>query len=241
MDAIVTKPPGDNVVIDARGKLYRFLALCFAHPDETTLAWWKGSTAIEEVLDILTDLDADGKLVSRVAPSLQEFVKDVGALSFDEFESTYIQTFVCSIPQVLCPPYSSLYTSVDDDRRLADMSAVKDFYASCGMQLTEDYNDLPDHVSVEFEFLQYLAYEETQARAQGDDQLVDFFAGNALEFIDRHVIGLMDGMAAVAATIEPPNVFCRIIDIAAEILRYDRACRLAVATDNSSLQKGQDR
>lgn len=241
MDAVVAKPPGSDVVIGARVKLYRFLALCFAHPDETTLAWWKGPAAVDEILSVLADLDSDGRLVPRVAPRLREFSRDIGALSLDELESTYIQMFVCSIPQVLCPPYSSLYTSANDDKRLAEMAAVMEFYESCGMQLSGDFKDLPDHISVEFEFLHYLAYEEARAGADGEDRLAGFFADRAADFVDRHVLGLIDGMAAVAATIEPPNVFFRLINVAAEIVRYDRENRRTSAGGNASLQKGQDR
>lgn len=241
MDAIVTRPPGGDIAISARGKLYRFLAVCFAHPDKSTLDWWKGPTAIDDTLDIVAEIDTDGNLLPKVITYLRSCVRDIEALSLDEFESTYIRMFVCSVPQVLCPPYSSLYTSANDDKRLADMAAVKEFYESCGMQLTMGFTDLPDHISVEFEFLQYLAFEEERALAKGDDDLAGFFADKAAEFIDRHVVGLLEGMAAVSATIKPSNVFCGVIDIAAEIIRHNQALRRATAHENQSLQKGQDR
>ena len=238
MDAATITRTDMDIEIDAQGKLYRFLSLCFAHPDQSTLAWWQGGTAVEEILGVVSGLQRGDELSSHLTPLLDEVEDEARKLSPDEAEAIFIKMFACGVPQVLCPPYSSLYTSPDDDKRLFDMHAVKEFYADCGMQFSEDFKDLPDHASVEFEFLQYLTYEETRARARREDQLASLFAGKALEFIERHALGLTEGMAAVVATIRPQNMYCRLVEVASHVLRHDHEWRLAAASGQSSLRKG---
>ena len=239
MDAVVSRQMCEGVEIPAQGKMYRFLSVCLAHPDDSMLAWMQGSTAIDEVLEVVADLPDPDRLSSRLMPILNELSVQSQSLSIGELEATYISMFVCGFPQLLCPPYGSLYTSADDEKRLADMLAVKTFYESCGMQMADDFKDLPDHVCVEFEFLQYLCFEEARARAAGNTGLATYLANQALLFLDRHTLGLLDGMAAVAAGIQPPNIYCLLIDMTAMVARYDRGRLVASIGDQSPVQNGE--
>jgi TorA maturation chaperone TorD len=231
---------GGEIRIGARGKLYSFLSQCFAHPGEDMLAWWSLDTADDEILNAISELPDGRALAVRVTPLLKKIRQEVRSLTGEQMEADYIRMFACAVPQVLCPPYSSLFTSKDDEKRLAEMQAVKTFYEDCGMVLAEDFRDLPDHASVELELMQYLDFEETSARAAGDDQLAAFFADKGLKFLDRHLKGLMDGMVAVVATIHPSNFYCQIVELAAEIVRFDHQQRLAAIGETLPMQKGDE-
>ncbi|PLX36790.1 MAG: hypothetical protein C0606_13345 [Hyphomicrobiales bacterium] len=237
--AVASRPPGE-VEISAHGKMYHFLSMCFAHPDGDMLEWWQGGTALEEILAVAGRLPKPEDLVEKLMSRVKELVEDANQLSFEELEATYIRMFACGVPQVLCPPYSSLFTSADDDKRLGEMIAVRDFYEDCGMVVSADFKDLPDHICVEFEFLQYLAYEAERARVGGEEKLGAFFEDKARGFIDRHAMGLLDGMEAVTAMIRPHNFYCGLIGFAAAVLRHDRACRHAATSGTASVQKGLD-
>jgi nitrate reductase assembly molybdenum cofactor insertion protein NarJ len=238
MNAVVKQMPEVDVVISQKGMLYRFFSICFAYPDESTHAWWKDIRTIHEILGIVSSLDGTEELVRRITPKFEDLVTNFSLLTSEEFESTYIAMFACGVPQVLCPPYSSLYSSADDDKRLAEMHKVTAFYEEYGMVISSEFKDLPDHASVEFEFLQYLEYEKELARATGHDERVGFFQNAVLTFLDRHVLKMIDGMVAVSATIEPNNVCCQIIDIVKDIVHFDHESRGAAIRNNPSSLKG---
>ena len=233
MNAVKKQLLDAEVVINTRGKIYRFLSLCFAYPDSSTHSWWQKVKTTGEILDVVSDLDGSAAFVTGLKPKLEELAEEFSRLTIDELESTYISMFVCGVPQVLCPPYSSLYSSADDDKRLTEIHKVNAFYEEYGMMIAPDFKDLPDHASVEFEFLHYLAYEEELARSLGRNDRVEFFQKAALRFLDRHVLKLIDGMAAVAATVKPKNLGCQIIDIVGDIVRFDHESLVTIKRENS--------
>lgn len=222
------------------GKLYHFLALGFAHPDDSTLAWMQGATVADEVLEIVATLPQADGLAVRLTPLLKELMDMARRLTVEELESTYINMFSCGFPQVLCPAYGSLYTATSDAKRLEEMIAVKAFYETCGVRIAGDFKDLPDHVCVEFEFLQYLSCEEAQAQDSGELTQATAVARHSLHFLDRHTLGLIDGMAGVAAEIQPRNLYCLLIDVAANVVRYDRDHLFASIGNNTPVQKGDE-
>lgn len=238
MKPVAHKMADVDVVVNQWGMLYRFFTICFACPDESTHRWWKDTGSIDEVLGIVSSLDGTEELVKQITPKFEDLVTRFSLLTFEEFESTYTAMFVCGVPQVLCPPYSSLYSSADDDKRLAEIHNVNNFYEEYGMVISGEYRDLPDHACVEFEFLQYLEYEAESARASGQYDQVDFFQKAVLEFMNGHVLKLVDGMFAVSKTIEPNNVYCQIVDIVKDIIHFDHEHRVTIAQNQTSIQKG---
>ncbi len=224
--------------INAMGKLYRFLALCFAHPDDTTLAWLQGATVADELMSVVADLPNSKGLAGSLQPLLQECHDIAGKLSADDLESTYIAMFACGYPDVLCPPYGSLYTAKDDDNRLENMISIKSFYENCGLDIAGDFKDLPDHICVQLEFLQYLSNEETQVEGSGKPDKAVIVAGKTRDFIEQYTLGLLDGMTTVAAMLDQRNLYCVLIEVASKIVRYDGDRLLESVEDQSPLQKG---
>ncbi len=65
--------------------------------------------------------------------------------------------------ELKAPPYASSY--IEGDRRLIGnfTMALLDFYKSSGLEISNDFNDSPDHIKVMLEFVYYLIYEEVKA------------------------------------------------------------------------------
>lgn len=66
-----------------------------------------------------------------------------------------------------CPPYGSRYTVHQDLRLGQEIADVASLYALFGLQIGCGEKELPDHVSVEWEFLSFLYAKETYALEHG--------------------------------------------------------------------------
>lgn len=70
----------------------------------------------------------------------------------------------------------------------ADTVAVKKFIAASGLKYCSGYTGLPDHISVELEFMQRAVRREVQAREENDDDGALCCLRMQKIFIDEHLI-----------------------------------------------------
>ncbi len=94
-------------------------------------------------------------------------------------------------PKNHIPPYESLYNYKEEETRQMWGTAtveVKKVIESSGLSFEEDYGGIPDHISIEMEFMQKLVKKEAQLweKKKNDTQL-----GKTIEFekkfIDEHL------------------------------------------------------
>jgi TorA maturation chaperone TorD len=64
---------------------------------------------------------------------------------------------------------------------------VKKFIESAGLQYTDQYKGLPDHISVELEFMQQVLHREEQAWAAEDKEMAQLCLHNEKKFIEEHL------------------------------------------------------
>ncbi len=84
------------------------------------------------------------------------------------------------------PPYETLWGldgSLLQPHAIADLAA---FYRAHGLQVLPG-GERPDHLSVECEFLHYLAYKEARARSRGEAGHAEICRATRAEFLREHV------------------------------------------------------
>ncbi len=64
---------------------------------------------------------------------------------------------------------------------------VKKFIETAGLEYQSDYNGLPDHISVEMEFMQEAARREAQTMTEGDNEGLLYCLKMQKIFIDDHL------------------------------------------------------
>jgi len=65
---------------------------------------------------------------------------------------------------------------------------VKQFIEATGLDYTDDYKGLPDHISVEFEFMQQVTLREVQAWKEADKDKATACRQVEKKFIEEHLI-----------------------------------------------------
>ena len=122
--------------------------------------------------------------------------------NYEAFQSEYIRLFeVGPRGHALCPLYSGHYGS----DRLRTMEELVRFYNYFGLRITPGL--MPDHVTVELEFMHYLAHQEALARQAGGDR--ESYLRAQRDFLERHLNGWWPWVAATATQGHRPQRFYR--------------------------------
>lgn len=132
----------------ARGKeFYRVFSLLFHRPDREFAKYlWSGF--IEDI----------GFLGDDVVAGFARFLDTQSEKGDDSFYYAlaveYTRLFVNAVPRVPCPPYESVYR---ENTTMGESTlAVLARYREAGLEVLGSFQDLPDHVAVELEFLHFL-------------------------------------------------------------------------------------
>lgn len=197
-----------------RGQIYHFLELALAHPGE-------------DVSELLGQEDSElifltnyvglfcqmGELCNRGLESAKRFFQGLRKLKYEEVEASYIELFSANFPHLPCPPYGSLFLASEGDKRLEEMFAIKQFYQKYGIDINESFDDLPDHLCVELEFLQILCFREHEAKRMGDCELVASVRAVQVEFLDRFLLPFAARISEIADGTMPRNLYSKLLDV----------------------------
>lgn len=150
----------------ARGDMYRFLSAAFlAPPSERLVAPFLSGEFLKEIAGTFGPAaDADLCLFAR------QFQGD-----YERLDQDFQSLFMVPLGRYVTP-YEAVYR---DEREVGDTRirgllmgpstlAVKQLYREAGMTISEDYQDLPDHVGLELACMEFLCQAERQAWERED-------------------------------------------------------------------------
>ena len=172
-----------------REDVYRLLAACFYPPSKELIE--------EECCATLAGL------LATVAPDAAQYATDAVATSskssLDALAVEHARLFIGPF-QLVAPPYGSIY--LDDAKTVMGESTarVADFYHTCGLQLAEDFHELPDHFAVELEFMSFLAFKQREAELSGNSKEVTRIASLQQEFLDKFLIPWLEPFTSAIIT-----------------------------------------
>lgn len=176
----------------AREDLCRFLSACYYEPapefaeEQLFHSMWVAAQQLDP------DLAAHARKLGEAfaAHDLQTLMVD------------YTRLFLGPV-EVLAKPYEANWLKASKQSEENPHLAVLDLYAEGGLEIDEEFRELPDHVAVELEFLYLLVFASNQARKTGNAE--ELAAKQALQerFLSEHLGAWMPAFtAAVAAAAE---------------------------------------
>jgi TorA maturation chaperone TorD len=136
-----------------RCECYNVLASCFYLPEKDLLIREKLVASLTSALQHMCP--AAAKHSSKMGKALIQY-------SHEELSVAFSKLFVGPF-ELRAPPYGSVYT--DEGRRIMGDSTVEiqKFYSDAGLTIRDDFKELPDHISIELEFMYYLIFKEIEA------------------------------------------------------------------------------
>lgn len=174
-----------DCITATREDVYRLLAACFYPPSKELFE--------EDCCATLTGL------LTSVAPDAVQYASDAvvaGRESSPESLAVEHARLFIGPFQLVAPPYGSIY--LDDAKTvMGDSTArVAAFYHNCGLQLADDFHELPDHFAVELEFMSFLAFKQREAEVSGDTDEVCRIVALQKEFLDRFLMPWLEPFTA---------------------------------------------
>ena len=156
-----------------RADCYKILAECYYLPED-------------KLLEQLEDFGQVGAQwfgeVLRNAPT---------AGDLETHKVDYSMLFVGPF-KLLAPPYGSVYLEDGKFMALSTLDA-KGLYEREGLDIV--VKDAPDHISVELEFMYYLAIKEADARQNSDLEEADRLQGQQGSFLQAHLGSWVEAFA----------------------------------------------
>jgi TorA maturation chaperone TorD len=198
-----------------RGQLYHFLELALAHPGEGGHDYFRMESTENDFQQVYAaEVQSEAKLAEKGIPAAGKFFSSLRGMSYEEVEAAYISLFTNNYPHLPCPPYGSLFTAIDSEKRLEEMLTIKEFYQTHGMDIAESYDDLPDHLCVELEFLHMLCFRESEAEEAQDLELIRGVRVVEAEFLDRFLLPFATRLADLAVGSVPGNPYSDLLEAA---------------------------
>ena len=159
-----------------RGDSYRLLSACYYRPQKAFL---------EE--NVFENLRAAFQSICREAG---EYAQALNVSFLQESEQDllvdYARLFVGPY-ELLAPPYGSVYLERKKEVMGESTVAVQRIYEAVGLRVDKDFHELPDHITVELEFMYYLVHEELRAYGQADCDGVRNILGQQEMFLKSHL------------------------------------------------------
>lgn len=177
--------PGNALLTDpapvvralARSRVYRIAALAFRYPEALAVAALRALTTA-------TDL-TDG-MPAPVAEALAALRRALADRTLDELRADHTATFGhVMLPD--CPLYETVGESGDAFRQSQTLADLAGFYRAFGLDVADDAGERGDHVSVELEFMHYLAYREAYARERHGPDAVSLLRDAQTRFQAAHL------------------------------------------------------
>lgn len=168
---------GNNFILreKARGDCYRLLSACFYQLQKEAFIQ---EEFFKNLAVILKDVSPDA--AAHVPAMEKAFLK----YSEEELLVAYAKLFV-GPNELVAPPYGSVY--LDRDRRVmgdSTMEVIK-MYEEQGLSMDSEFRNLPDHITVELEFMYYLIFKEVEVLEKSEtDKALNFIKTQGL-FLDK--------------------------------------------------------
>ncbi len=191
----------------ARSNLYRLLSQSCLFPSaEFHAAVIDGS--LRDAL--LADTSALPFEVPVNGPALAD-----GPADYQEFQSEFIRLFEVGVGSPPCPLYGGLYMG----GRRKVMEECTRFYNYFGLTSGGTSRELPDHLSVELEFMHYLTFEEVAALQQGGD--ADSYRRAQRDFLGRQLAPWTPRLVERLQTVEAIPFYRALGELIASFSRLD--------------------
>ncbi|MCZ6692074.1 MAG: molecular chaperone TorD family protein [Planctomycetota bacterium] len=140
------------------GAIYRLLSQGVHPPDPE-----RRSSLVRDLVRIESNSQSEqGGLFPKIIEYLIVLRESLEETPKDELVESWTRLFGNTI-QGESPPYEGQYGDTEVFRQWGELAGISGFYHAFGLEVSSEVRERADHLSVEFEFLHYLAYREANA------------------------------------------------------------------------------
>ena len=158
-----------------RGDCYKLLSACFYLPQKIL---YLEEDLFQNLTMLLKSIRPEAAIFSV------EMEKAIHKYSDESLAIEHAKLFVGPF-ELKAPPYGSIY--LDQGRRVMGDSTleVRKMFEEAGLSMDERFKELPDHISVELEFMYYLIHQEVEALENSEMDRALTFKETQETFLNR--------------------------------------------------------
>lgn len=197
-------------VARTRGNLYLFLTSLYAGElDLRLLRQIRGPDFIQALSGLGIEFEKD-------------FLEGSEKELLDEMNIEHTRLFIN--PGRHISPHESVHRSGEGLLWGNSTVRVKAFIQSSGLKYRSDFKGIPDHISVELEFMYRLVEAEIEAREKGDPVKLDKIHGLQRRFFDEHISKWIPRFTERIAKETKLDFYRKIAQLTKEFILFEKRC-----------------
>lgn len=122
-----------------------------------------------------------------------------------------------------CPPYETLFGNDHVFAQSHVMGDISGFYKAFGVELSKDIHERLDHLSVEFEFMHFLAYKESYSRCHDDAEKTQIVVEAQKKFVKNHIGRWVPLFCRMLSKKADSGLFRLVADMTADWMEFETA------------------
>jgi DMSO reductase family type II enzyme chaperone len=171
-------------MIQARARLYWLLSVALGYPDTELRQCLEDASFVSRLMESVAKLEGYGLL--RCALSLKGKVEKYGAKAFSAVSGENLELFGQDRADS-CPVYELGYLKGPLFMHTGQLADIAGFYKAFGLEVGESTKDRVDHISIEIEFMYFLALKEAHILKNGKTGELDICKDAQRKFIADHL------------------------------------------------------
>jgi TorA maturation chaperone TorD len=219
-----------------RSKIYLLISWSLLYPeDEEFLDYLRCGEFVEDGRAALDTLQAMlcGNGEERAAQKLQSLKKQLDLAEtliasecanwqLSDLQSEHRRVF-SNVITLDCPPYETLFGNDHVFAQSHVMGDISGFYKAFGVELSKDIHERLDHLSVEFEFMHFLAYKESYSRCHDGVEKTQIVVDAQKKFVKNHIGRWVPLFCRMLAKKADSGLFKLIADMTADWMEFETA------------------
>jgi TorA maturation chaperone TorD len=150
-------PETNTTNLQHKATIYRLLSACFYEPENCFLE----ENVFGQLREALQELPGD------LAPLARQMDTSFRSTGKDKLLEDFSQLFMGPF-EIPAKPYGSVYIEGEKVVMGDSTMKAKACYAEADFEVAENFKELPDHITVELEFLYLLSFRQAQAAVNAD-------------------------------------------------------------------------
>jgi TorA maturation chaperone TorD len=122
-----------------------------------------------------------------------------------------------------CPPYETLFGNDHVFAQSHVMGDISGFYKAFGVELSKDIHERLDHLSVEFEFMHFLAYKESYSRCHDGAEKTQIVVEAQKKFVKNHIGRWVPLFCRMLSKKADSGLFRLVADMTADWMEFETA------------------
>src|SRR5579884_2636031 len=219
-----------------RSKIYLLISWSMLYPeDDEFLDYLQSGEFVEDGRAALNALSQSldgigGERAKKKIASLNKWLDDIeGWVSSEctnwqlaDLQSEHRRVF-SNVITLDCPPYETLFGNDHVFGQAHVMGDIAGFYKAFGVELSRDIHERMDHLSVELEFMHFLAYKESYARCHDGMDKTQIVVDAQKKFVKNHIGRWVPLFCRMLARKADSGLFRFMADFTADWMDFDAA------------------